>query len=266
MPTRHVNGLTMNYRWQGTESGPVLVLINGLLTDLTSWAGHLPAYTDAFRVLTYDCRGQGCTDKPDDGPYLPAQHAADLKGLLDALDVRAAALLGVSNGGCIALQFAARWPERVRALVLANAFGQADVAMQRKLASWLSAMELGGGPARFDVSSPWIWGATFLNRNFDALLPWREKGSTIPPHAAQHLIEGAMAQDVLAEVANISCPTLLMTGDEDVLTPRQYSHELQQRISGSKVVMLEPAGHAMFLEQTAQFVAVAVGFLRQHLL
>lgn len=262
MPTLHVNGINIHYQWQGREDGPVLVLINGLLTDLSSWAGHLDAYVDHFHVLTYDCRGQGGSDKPDDGPYLPEQHTADLVGLLDALGVERAAVLGVSNGGLIAMSFAALYPERVSALVLANTYGRADTFMQAKLESWQSAMRAGGGPVRFDVSMVWIWGRSHLNKAYEALRPWREKGSAIPVHAAANLIEGGKHFDMLEKLANIACPTLLMAGDEDVLTPLPYIHELQRRIAGSRVVMLDQAGHCMFLEQTARFKAIASEFLR----
>jgi 3-oxoadipate enol-lactonase len=255
------HGLSMHYQWQGREGGPLLVLINGMLTDLSSWSGHLPAFTEHFRVLTYDCRGQGGTDKPAEGPYTMPQHAEDLTALLDALGVAEAAFLGVSNGACIALQFAANQPQRVTKLVLANAYGRADTAMKVKLNSWLSGMAAGGGPVRFDVSSPWIWGASYLNRSFEALKPWREKGTALPVHAVRNLIEGGMYHDMLEAAPNITCPTLLMTGDEDVLTPLSYSHELQRRIAGSWIAMLEQAGHCMFLEQTARFSQVAADFL-----
>ncbi|MEW8977950.1 MAG: alpha/beta fold hydrolase [Symbiobacterium sp.] len=266
MPEIHANGITLHYRWQGRMDGPVLVLINGLLTDLSSWNGHLPHLTPHFRVLTYDCRGQGLSEKPDEGPYTPRLHADDLKGLLDGLGIEKAALLGVSSGACVALSFAARWPERVSALVLANGYGVADTAMQVKLNSWLRAMEVGGGPLRFDVSVAWIWGASFLNNHYEALKPWREKGTALPAHAVIHLIRGAMEHDVLEQARNITCPTLLMTGDEDVLTPLSYSRALQERIAGSQVVVLKQAGHCMFLEHVDEFSQVAADFLRQALL
>lgn len=265
MPVVHVNGIDIRFEWQGKADGPVLVLINGLLTDLSSWNGHLDAYTGHFRVLTYDCRGQGGSSKPDDGPYLPEHHTADLAGLLDALGVEKAALLGVSNGGLIAMSFAALYPERVTALVLANTYGRADTFMQAKLGSWQSAMRAGGGPVRFDVSMVWIWGRSFVNEHWEALRPWREKGSAIPVHAAANLIEGAAHFDMLEQLSNITCPTLLMTGDEDVLTPLPYIHEIQSRIAGSRVAMLERAGHCMFLERADRFKAVASAFLREAL-
>lgn len=265
MPEIHANGITLHYEWQGREDGPVLVLVNGLLTDLSSWNGHLPHLTPHFRVLTYDCRGQGGSEKPEEGPYTPALHAEDLKGLLDGLGLEKVAILGVSSGACVALSFAARWPGRVSALVLANGYGVADTAMQVKLNSWLRAMEAGGGPLRFDVSVAWIWGASFLNAHYEALKPWREKGTALPGHAVIHLIRGAMEHDVMEQAANITCPTLMMTGDEDVLTPLSYSKALQQRIAGSKVTVLRQAGHCMFLEHVDTFARTAADFLRQAL-
>jgi len=263
MPTLTANGISINYQWQGKEDGPVLVLVNGLLTDLSSWNGHLDAYTDHFHVLTYDCRGQGGSEKPEVGPYLPEDHTADLIGLLDGLGLSKVAVLGVSNGGLIAMRLAALQPERVTALVLANTYGRADTALQVKLQSWLSAMAAGGSAVRFDVSLAWIWGASYLNKAYEALKPWREKGSAIPIHAANNLIEGGKHHDVLEILPNITCPTLLMVGDEDVLTPLSYSHEMQRRIAGSRLVMLKEAGHCMFLEQTARFKQVASAFFKE---
>lgn len=266
MPSIQANGIAIHYQWQGREDGPVLVLVNGLLTDLSSWAGHLDAYLAHFHILTYDCRGQGGSDKPEAGPYLPEQHAEDLHSLLDGLGVERAALLGVSNGGLVAMTFAVHHPDRVSALVLANTYGRADTMLQVKLQSWLSAMAAGGPAVRFDVSLPWIWGASFLNRSYEALKVWRERGSAIPVHAATHLIEGAKHHDILERLPNITCPTLLLVGDEDVLTPLSYTHELQRRIAGSQVVMLEQAGHCMFLEQAGRFKEAAAAFLRDALI
>jgi len=74
-----------------------------------------------------------------------------------------------------------------------------------------------------------------------------------------------MEHDVLEQAAGITCPTLLMTGDEDVLTPLSYSRALQQRIAGSQVTVLQRAGHCMFLEHVDTFARTAADFLRQAL-
>jgi pimeloyl-ACP methyl ester carboxylesterase len=109
-------------------------------------------------------------------------------------------------------------------------------------------------------------GLAELNKNFEALRPWREKGSALPVFAVQNLIAGGMEMDVLDQTPNITCPTLFLTGDEDVLTPLSYAHELQRRIRGSQILMLREAGHCMFLEQPAQFTRAAAEFLTRALL
>ncbi|NTV75235.1 MAG: alpha/beta fold hydrolase, partial [Holophaga sp.] len=65
-------GVTLHYRVQGPPGAPWLVLVNGLLSDTTMWAGVLPGLTPRFRVLTFDCRGQGRSEAPLDGPYTAA--------------------------------------------------------------------------------------------------------------------------------------------------------------------------------------------------
>lgn len=251
------------YTWHGPSEAPVLVLINGLLTDQSSWNAHLGAFTQRYRVLTWDCRGQGASDKPEAGPYTATQHAHDLARLLEELGVAKAALLGVSSGGCVALEFASRWPERVGAAIVANAYARADTAIQVKLRSWLNAMAAGGGPLRFDVSSPWIWGSSFLNANYEALLPWRERGSAIPVFAANNLIEGAMAHDAEARLHQITAPTLLLTGSEDLLTPPWYSEAMARQIPISKVECLAELGHCMFLESPTRFTEAAIRFMAE---
>lgn len=255
--------MKLAYTWHGPEGAPILVLINGLLTDQSSWKAHLPALTQRYRVLTWDCRGQGASDKPDDGPYTPADHAADLARLLDEQGVTRAALLGVSSGGLIAQEFASRWPHRVAAAVIANSYGKADTAIQVKLRSWLNAMEAGGGPLRFDVSSPWIWGSSFLNDHYESLLPWREKGSALPVFAARNLIHGAMVHDVIDRLERITCPVLLLTGSEDLLTPPWYSEAMAARLPLSRIERLDRLGHCMFLENPNRFTEAAIRFLAE---
>jgi 3-oxoadipate enol-lactonase len=252
------------HTWHGRDGFPILVLINGLLTDQSSWKAHLPLLTERYRVLTWDCRGQGGSAKPVDGPYTPADHAADLARLLNEQGVtQPVALLGVSNGGCVALEFASRWPERVAAAVVANAYAKADTAIQVKLRSWLMGMEAGGGALRFDVATPWVWGSTFLNEHYQALLPFREKGSALPVHAVKNLILGAMAHDVESRLDRMTSPVLLMTGDEDLLTPIWYSEAMARLITGAQLTVLPKVGHCMFLEAPARFTEAAIRFLAE---
>ena len=138
--------MALHYEWHGPEGAPLVMLVNGLLTDTSSWAPHLPRLAERHRCLLYDCRGQGRSGKPE-GPYPPRLHADDLAALCAALDLPPASFVGLSNGGNALLHFAADHPERVRRLVLSGVHAHADPLMRAKLASWASAMEAGAGHA-----------------------------------------------------------------------------------------------------------------------
>src|SRR4051794_37855754 len=117
MPSLHLNDINLYYEWKGNPAGPTVVFVNGLLTDNTSWNGHLPHFVDAYHCLVYDCRGQGGSDKPDE-VYATHQHALDLAALVSALEIDRAFYVGLSNGGAACLDFAADHPQRVAGLVV----------------------------------------------------------------------------------------------------------------------------------------------------
>src|SRR4051812_20932319 len=133
MPTIRVSDdIELYYEWQGNPAGPVLVFVNGLLTDTASWKGHLPFFVDRYHCLVYDCRGQGQSSKPDH-VYETRLHAADLAALVAGLGIARAHILGLSNGGAAALQFAAAEPERVAGLVVSGVYDHVDAILRAKL-------------------------------------------------------------------------------------------------------------------------------------
>lgn len=262
MPFLQVEDVRLYYEWHGPEEAPPLVLVNGLLTDTSSWAPTVQALEHRYRILTYDCRGQGRSDKPPH-PYPPSLHAHDLEGMLQALGLAAYGVhaIGLSSGGCVLLDLAARRPSWFRSLVIVDAYARVDNALKARLQGWVAAMEVGGGPLRFDVATPWVWGRTFLNQNYEALRPFRDKAVGIPQEPAINLIKGAMNHDVLANLWRITCPTLAVVGEEDVLTPRPYAEEIAGGVAGARLEVLAGAGHASLLEKPEEFNRLALRFL-----
>jgi 3-oxoadipate enol-lactonase len=115
-----VNGIQVYYEWHGSPDAPVLVLNNGILMNAAaSWARQTTDFARHYRVLQYDCRGQGQSDHPGE-PYSMEGHADDLAGLLVMLGVSRAHVAGISYGGEVAQAFALRHPDRVLSLVLAD--------------------------------------------------------------------------------------------------------------------------------------------------
>jgi 3-oxoadipate enol-lactonase len=118
MPTATVNGIEINYELDG-EGPETVVLVNGLADTLETWVLQMDALLAAgYRVLRFDNRGVGATDKPP-GPYTTALFAADTKGLVDELGITGFHLLGVSMGGMIAQEYALAHPGDLRSLTLA---------------------------------------------------------------------------------------------------------------------------------------------------
>src|SRR3990170_4520008 len=134
MPFATVGGLRMYYEWHGEAPGPPLVLAMGLGGDLTAWGLQLAAFAPAHRCLVFDNRGAGRSDAPD-APYTIPGMAADLLGLLDALDIPRAHLLGVSMGGAIVQEAALAAPERVASLQLHCTWAGPDPFFQAVLES-----------------------------------------------------------------------------------------------------------------------------------
>lgn len=260
MPYQQVGTIKLYYEWHGDEQAPPLVCINGLLSDTTSWALQLPDLGTHFRILLYDCRGQGKSDAPTDG-YTPEQHVADLVGLLDALHVPAGHMVGLSHGGTIAMKMAIAHPERVRRLVLMNTFAVTDPVMTIKMRSWLAALECGGVLLRFDVAQPWMWGPDFLRDHGDTLASLREIAGQGNPETVRSLINGVMGYDIRADLARIRAPTLVLVGEHDLLTPPSAAQTIAYGIPDAQLFIIPRAGHVLTIERAPVVNALIRTFL-----
>jgi 3-oxoadipate enol-lactonase len=134
--------------------------------------------------------------------------------------------------------------------------------MRAKLESWLASIDAGGPDLRFSVGTPWVWGRTFMEQNADLLARLRERTKMTDPEAARSLISGTLVYDLRARLPEIKVPTLVMVGEEDVLTPPWYARELAEHIPDTQFVVVPQAGHALTIEQPAIVNALALTFLR----
>jgi 3-oxoadipate enol-lactonase len=259
MPEIRANDINLYYEFRGNPAGRTVVFVNGLLTDTASWNGHVPFFEERYRCLLYDCRGQGNSDKPDH-VYETRLHTTDLAALLDALDVRKAHIVGLSNGGAAVLDYAAGHPERVEALVVSGAYAHVDTILKAKLISWIRAMESGGSPLRFDVAVPWVWGGRFLEQNYEGLLRFREKGVNMPIEWAMNLIKGAMVHDIRDRLPLVQAPTLVAVGEEDVLTPPALSRYIAGQVARGELALMTGLGHAAALEDVERFSNLVLDF------
>lgn len=249
-------------RYQVEGKGPPVVLLNGLFQRLESWDPALP-HLAGYTLLRYDMRGQGESEAPE-GVYTPALHAEDLLALLDRVGWEEAVLVGLSNGGVVALEAALRAPGRFKALALCCTTPYLDPVLRAKVESWLHALRAGGTLLRLRVALPWVFGAAFLNAHpellaggLDALL-----AQAPSPEAQERLLLGFLSlEDLRPRLRGLSLPALVLYGEEDLLFPRPYAEALAEVLGGRLQGL--PAGHAAPLEAPGAFAAAVRKFLEE---
>ena len=252
------NGVALRYDLSGT-GGSTLVLVHEMGGSLESWAFVLPALVRGRRVLRYDTRGAGLSEKVRGALHIDTM-ADDLLGLLDVLGIDGkVSLAGVAVGAAIAIRFAAKYPERAAALV---AMGPATgVAGDRRAATLARAdtIEKGGMRAveatslgasyppvvRYDEARFQAFRARWLGNDPDSLA------------AINRMLAGT---EMDGDLAALKCPTLVLAGVHDPLRPPSAVEPMAREIPGAKFQSLE-TGHFMTV-QTPELVASAmVGFL-----
>ncbi|MGA7988734.1 MAG: alpha/beta hydrolase [Candidatus Dormiibacterota bacterium] len=217
MPTVKVGDLDMYYELHG--EGEPLVLIGGLANDLSEWEWMAQRCAETHRVLAFDNRGAGRTGKPDI-PYSIDMMAADTAGLMTALGISGATVLGVSMGGKIALALALDNPELVARLILVS-----TSAVSRP----------DNGPTRMEM-------LMFLGRLFA-----RGKYAQ-PAYAQSRQRQASSAYECIDRLDEIEVPTTIMHGRNDWIAPLRRAEEIREGIAGSQLVTFR-GGHLFFMRK-----------------
>ena len=263
MAMTHINGIDLFYKQHG-ETGDWLLLIAGLGGHSGSFAPQIPAFAEHFRVLRFDNRGAGRTSAPDE-PYSMRMMADDAAGLLDALGIAKAHVLGVSMGGMIAQELAINHGSCVDALVLACTRARPTGA--RRMASEVQrVIRMAGVDAREREAfgMPWSMTASFMQDQVrvDARIELAAKDPyPMQAHAYIRQVDATMAHDTLDRLHTIESRTLVLVGADDILTPPWESAALADRIPTATLQTLPHGGHGFSLEYAAEFNAAAIGFL-----
>ncbi len=263
MPFCQVNGLRMHYRIVG--QGPPLVLIMGLSGDLSWWDLLAPELEEDFRLLLFDNRGAGLTDKPEERYTIPL-FASDTVGLMAALGISKAHIFGVSMGGMIAQELVLRYPDRVDRLVLGCTHAGAS-AFTMPSAEAVRTMTLTRGKSLEEIAqqnTTLLFGPAFRQKHPDLMetMIQRTVQNPTPRKPFTQQFWAALGHDCYDRLPEIRKPTLILTGDADALIPPENAETLQARIPGSKRVVLRGAGHVFFIENPAETAKA----LKEHLL
>lgn len=256
------NGIQLYYESHG--KGAPLLLIGGLGYGGWVWRKQAPAFASHFQVITFDNRGVGQSDKPD-LPYTVPMLAADALGLLDALRVEKAHVLGASLGGMIALQLALDRPARVDRLILcATTFGGANVVLPKPEVLQFMAQRAGTAEERFARGMELAFSKPFLaSRAPEADFIRQEMAKNRQPDAAYlRQAYAPLGFDVESRLDQIPRPALVIAGDQDQAVPAENAKRLAQKLPHATLALLEGAGHLCFIEQAEGFNQAVLGFLK----
>ena len=249
----------MIIKWDSQGDGPALLLIQGLGYGRWGWDPVAPGLAERHRVLSFDNRGIGESDKPE-GPYTARMMADDALQVLDEAGVERAHVVGASLGGMIAQELAVLAPERVDRLVLCcttpggpDAFPFPDATLQLMAEAPALAPEV--ALRRFVENA---LGANPSERLVDEIFALRLAN---PPDPAGWQAQAAAGTTFAGVDGAIEAPTIVLHGTEDKVVDVRNAELLAERIPGARVELVPGAGHLFFWEDPEAFLAPVRAFL-----
>ena len=245
-----------------TGLGQPVVLLHGYPFNRSLWNEQVSALSNSFRVITPDLRGLGESDALP-GPATMNRMAQDVAALLDHLQIARAVIGGLSMGGYVVLAFYKQFPSRVRSLILADTRAQADTEEGKQTRFQQAEKARAEGMAGIaDSMLPKLLTPETVSKRPELVKRVRDMMlKTKPEGAAGALLGMAEREDQTPLLSQISCPTLILVGREDPITPVADSEKMHRAIAGSRLVVIENAAHVSNLERTDQFNEELMRFL-----
>lgn len=242
-------------------SGLPVVFLHAFPLNRTMWDPQVTALVGECRCIPIDLRGFG--DSAASPPYSVDQYADDVVAVLDTLQIQRAVIVGLSLGGYIAFALWRRYRERVRALVLADTRAVADTtdgaARRREL---IELAETQGSIAVANAQIAALVGKTTRDKRPDIYDAVHRTIAQAPVDGVVGAIEAMIARpDSTQTLSTIDVPTLIIVGSEDVATPPRDARAMHTAILGSRIEILQQAGHLSNLERPAAFNTVVTEFL-----
>jgi len=262
MAITRIDDIQMAYTDTGV--GRPVVLIHGYPFNRSLWNEQVETLSNSYRVIVPDLRGFGETDAST-GTATMNRMAQDVGQLLDHLRISQAVIGGLSMGGYVALAFYKQFPSRVRALVLADTRAQADTEEAKQTRAQQAEKALSEGMAGIaDAMLPKLLTPETVSKRPEVVKRVRDMMlKTKPEGAAAALLGMAEREDQTELLSRVTSPTLILVGAEDAITPVADSEKMRDCIAGSRLVVIENAGHVSNLERTEQFNEALLKFLRE---
>ena len=263
MSSFHFQDKTVYYEVVG--EGRPLLMLNGIMMSTRSWAPFLPALQKVgCQPILVDLLDQGQSEAM--GKDFPIQlQARMLEAFLQHLGIPQADIFATSYGGEVALNLVVIRPDLIGRMVLANTVARTNAWLKEIGEAWILA---GNNPrAYYATTIPVIYSPAFYDRRAE----WMENRKRLLTSTAfasddfqrrmARLTRSAESHDVVDQLPGIPCPTLLISSQQDHITPPEEQALLAERMPNAELVMLPKTGHAAFYERPDLFTAILTGFL-----
>ena len=263
MPKIHHNDIEIYYEQHG--DGEPLLLIAGMSVDHTAWLPILDGLSKKFQVTIFDNRGCGQTSSPK-GPYTLQQMADDTAALMTALHLDQAHILGGSLGGAIAQHLAIRHPEKVNKLILSTTMAKADPRCTFIIGQRIPLWEQGISTEIIyeTIFFPWGFSKQFFT-DLDAARAAINEAATLPPVidlvGYQAQFAALVSHDTRQQLSSINAPTLVLSSEEDILTPPSDGQYLANHIPNAQYHEFAAQAHTVHIEAPQAYLKVVNDFL-----
>jgi 3-oxoadipate enol-lactonase len=265
MPFVHVaDGTRIHYEVTGRPGATPILMIQGLGASKNAWNLQRIAMATRFQSISLDNRGAGRSDKPTH-PFTLEQMADDAIAVLDAAGVATAHVVGASMGGVISQIIAVKYPHRVRSLTLVCTACRNHPWRQELLQSWAHTAEEKGMIEVGKEAAQWVMSPRSFRRLVPAFTWMGPLAALRPRHSFVSQIQAILdtREDLVDELSSITAPTMVIVGNQDILTPRGDSEEIAERIPNAELVVISGAAHGLMMEHSTTFNKILIEFLQR---
>lgn len=264
MPHTQIRGAEIYYETHG--EGAHLILIPGFGTGMWIWFKQVPALSEHFRVITFDPRGIA-RSAGGDGFAPMSMLAEDVAELLRALEVERAHIVGASFGGFVAQELALAHPAMIETLVLCctSYGGPGHVPPSAETLAALASTKGLNTAERVRENLLLAFSPEYVAaepEEIERVIHLRE-ANFVPEHVYLHQLQAAMGFSAAARVQEIKAPTLIITGDADIIVPMRNSENLAARIPNAELRVVAGGSHTFFIEKADEFNRAVVEFINQ---
>lgn len=261
MPWVQANDVEIFYAESG--SGPPVLWLQGLGADHRAWSAQLARFATEYRCIAPDSRDVG-RSSPARAAYTLADVATDAAELLRALDAAPAHVVGLSLGGAVAQHLALDHPDVVRSLCLVSSFARQGARQRELLLAWREIYARVDAVTFYRQANAWLFSDHFFERprNTENVLRYVASGHVQEPDAFARQVDAGLAHDTLDRLPLLRRPTLVLTGEQDILAPPHLGRELAAAIPGARFEIVPGAAHSFNLERQIEFNRLVYAFLQ----